>query len=324
MSKICGIYKITSPTGRVYIGQSIDIEKRKKDYRHTERVKGQRKLYNSLKKYGYKKHKFEIVMQCDIEKLDEMEIFYIDVYNTFNTKHGLNCMHGGQSQAIHSEETKRRISESNKGRKASEETKRRLSESMKGRKFSEETIRRMSESKKGRKLSEETKRKMSESKKGRKVSEETKKRISESKMGRKKSLNQKLKMSKDMVGRKFNSNTSSQYVGVSFHKNAKKWSAQIVSDRKQVHLGSFENELEASHAYQLALSKLKDGTFNRAAYKPKYSSKYENVYFRKDTMTWRSRINVDGKIKSLGSFKTEKEAYEAQQKAQKALKEYNL
>ena len=28
MEKICGIYKITNPKGKVYIGQSIDIEKR--------------------------------------------------------------------------------------------------------------------------------------------------------------------------------------------------------------------------------------------------------------------------------------------------------
>lgn len=270
MSKICGIYKITSPTGRVYIGQSIDIKKRIRGYRYPEHVKGQRKLYNSLKKHGYKKHKFEIVMQCDIEKLDEMETFYIDVYNTFNTKHGLNCNHGGQGHHIQSEETKRRRTESQKGRK---------------------------------------------------VSKETRKRISEAKMGSKQSLNQKLKMSKARVGRKFKFNTSSQYVGVSFNRKAKKWNAKIKSGEKQVHLGYFDDELEASHAYQLALAKLKDGTFNHADYEPKYSSKYKLVSFRKDTMKWRSFINVDGKIKNLGSFKTEKEAYEVQQKA---LKEYNL
>lgn len=269
MSKICGIYKITSPTGRVYIGQSVDIKRRIRVYRYPEQVKSQRKLYDSLNKYGYAKHKFEIVMQCDIEKLDEMEIFYIDAYNTFNTKHGLNCNHGGLSQAIHSEETKRRRAESNKGRKASEEAK---------------------------------------------------KRMSEAAMGRKQGFNQKLKKSKAMVGRKFNFSTSSQYIGVSFNKNAKKWSAKIKSGGKNVHLGYFDDELEASHAYQLALAKLKDGIFNHADYKPKYLSKYTLVTFRKDSMKWRSFINVDGKVKSLGSFKTEKEAYEAQQKA---LKEYN-
>lgn len=270
MSKICGIYKITSPTGRVYIGQSVDIKNRLRGYRYPERVRNQRKLYSSLKKYGYKKHKVEIVAQCDIEKLDEMEIFYIDVYNTFNTKHGLNCNHGGQSNPIQSEETKRRRSESMKGRK---------------------------------------------------VSKETRKRISEAQTGRKQSLNHKLKKSKATVGRKVNFNTSSQYVGVSFNKRLKKWSAKIRSDGKNVHLGYFNDELEASHAYQLALAKVKDGTFNRADYKPKYSSKYKGVSFNKASNKWRAYITIKGNQKYLGLFKTEREAYEVQQKA---LKEHNL
>jgi predicted GIY-YIG superfamily endonuclease len=31
MNRNCGIYKITSPTGKVYIGQAVDIERRLKD-----------------------------------------------------------------------------------------------------------------------------------------------------------------------------------------------------------------------------------------------------------------------------------------------------
>jgi hypothetical protein len=33
MSKICGIYKITSPSGKVYIGQSVDIKRRFTTYK---------------------------------------------------------------------------------------------------------------------------------------------------------------------------------------------------------------------------------------------------------------------------------------------------
>ena len=47
-----GIYKITSPTGRIYIGQSIDIEKRIIKYQNIK-CKSQRLLYNSLFKYGF-------------------------------------------------------------------------------------------------------------------------------------------------------------------------------------------------------------------------------------------------------------------------------
>ena len=52
-----GIYKITSPTNKIYIGQSIDIENRFTKYKSLD-CKNQVRLYNSLKKYGFDKHKF--------------------------------------------------------------------------------------------------------------------------------------------------------------------------------------------------------------------------------------------------------------------------
>ena len=56
-----------------------------------------------------------------------------------------------------SEETRRKLSESNKGKKRSEETRRRIGEANRRRVISDETRRRMSESHKVNKLSEETK-----------------------------------------------------------------------------------------------------------------------------------------------------------------------
>ena len=89
-----------------------------------------------------------------------------------------------------SEETRRKLSEANRGKVFSEETKRKLSESQKGRVFSEETRRRMSEAKKGKNhkpFSEETRRKLSEAKKGKKrkpFSEETRRKLSEANKGK--------------------------------------------------------------------------------------------------------------------------------------------
>ena len=86
-----------------------------------------------------------------------------------------------------SEETKRKISESNKGKIRSEETKRKISESKIGKKTgprSEETKRKISKSLKGKKTgprSKETKRKISESNKGKIRSEEAKRKQSKSK-----------------------------------------------------------------------------------------------------------------------------------------------
>lgn len=55
MNKNCGIYKITSPTGRIYIGQAIDIEKRRRGYFKPTGAKGQPRLKKFLLKTWYRK-----------------------------------------------------------------------------------------------------------------------------------------------------------------------------------------------------------------------------------------------------------------------------
>lgn len=59
--KIIGIYKITSPTNKVYIGQSININRRFKEYLNILKSKGQTKLYHSFNKYKIENHTFEIL-----------------------------------------------------------------------------------------------------------------------------------------------------------------------------------------------------------------------------------------------------------------------
>ena len=77
--KRCGIYKITSPTGRVYIGQSYSLNKRKSNYKNLHN-KSQRIVYNSILKYGWENHRFEIIHELpnDVtqEIVDNYEILY--------------------------------------------------------------------------------------------------------------------------------------------------------------------------------------------------------------------------------------------------------
>jgi len=82
------------------------------------------------------------------------------------------------------EETKKKISESSKGKILSDETKRKISESGKGKIQTEETKVRISEKLNGRTYSEETIKKMSESAVGRKHTDESKKKMSKSRSGR--------------------------------------------------------------------------------------------------------------------------------------------
>lgn len=107
-----GIYKITSPTSKVYIGQSSNIKKRFTEYAKL-RCKGQPKLYNSLKKYGVDSHFFEILEECTVEELNDREIYWGLRFNTLEK--GLNFALGNTTQ-IRSKETCRKISEATKGR----------------------------------------------------------------------------------------------------------------------------------------------------------------------------------------------------------------
>lgn len=83
-----GIYKITSPSNRIYIGQSINIPVRFKYYKSLQ-CKKQPKLYRSFIKYGVENHKFEVVEICISENLNDKERYYQEFFNVINT--GLNC-----------------------------------------------------------------------------------------------------------------------------------------------------------------------------------------------------------------------------------------
>jgi group I intron endonuclease len=72
---ITGIYKITNPNGKVYIGKSKNVLARYYKYSKLN-CKKQGVIYNSLKKYGPKNHKFDIIEECDILVLLEREIYY--------------------------------------------------------------------------------------------------------------------------------------------------------------------------------------------------------------------------------------------------------
>ena len=109
-----GIYKITSPTGKVYVGQSIDIPRRFREYINLK-CSQQPKLYNSLKKYGPQNHLFEILEICPLNKLDTKEIFYKLQFNTISR--GLNCELYDSKGGPRSEEVKLKISNSKKGTK---------------------------------------------------------------------------------------------------------------------------------------------------------------------------------------------------------------
>lgn len=124
------IYKYTSPSGKSYVGQTRNEIKRKNRFRDLTKVYGSGgKIDNARKKYGPENFTYEILetINCDDQNeltdlLNEKEIYYIAKYNTF--KNGYNSTPGGQFNWSEI------YSQSHKGKKHSEETKRKISESI--------------------------------------------------------------------------------------------------------------------------------------------------------------------------------------------------
>lgn len=184
--KICGIYQIKNNiNNKVYIGQSCDIYTRWQHHlgrlnagkHHSEH------LQKSWDKYGSNNFSFEILEKCDPEQIDDRERFYIEKYNSTNSKFGYNLESGGSLYKTHSNETRKKISEGNKGKICSEESKKRMSEAQKiaqkGKKLSDETKQKIGVALKGRVYSQETIEKFRELHKRENLSDETIRKISE-------------------------------------------------------------------------------------------------------------------------------------------------
>lgn len=143
------IYKITSPDGKVYIGQTINFRRRKNKYKNNYFDKSP-KLWNSCQAHCWHPcDTIEIIEKClcgdKKTNLNEREIYWIAFYDSFNN--GLNCNAGGAGRlsCVISNETKEKLRKASTGRKKSPETIAKLKESKlgiepwnKGGKWSEE------------------------------------------------------------------------------------------------------------------------------------------------------------------------------------------
>lgn len=83
-----GIYKITNPKGKVYIGKANNIQRRWYEHKSYLKHSTGYKLGNSLKKYGKENHTFEIIEECTGDNILERERYYQELYNSI--ENGLN------------------------------------------------------------------------------------------------------------------------------------------------------------------------------------------------------------------------------------------
>ena len=187
-----GIYKITSPSGRIYVGQSRNIKYRFLDYKKLK-CKRQVKLYRSFLKYGVDSHTFEVIEECIFEELNNRERYWQEYYNVIDRNIGLNLLlvNCDDKPMIISDESREKIRQSGLGRIFSEESKKKMSEWQLGKKHSNETKEKISKTKKGVKCSVEHNEKKRQYQLGRKHTDETKEKMRISKTGYKQSKEHK-------------------------------------------------------------------------------------------------------------------------------------
>ena len=139
---------------KIYIGQTINPKKRWCAHKTTSK-KPIQYISKAMAKYGINNFTFEIIAECLSQNdTDKVEVDLIKQYDSCNKYIGYNIKSGGivSTGWHHTNETKIKISKSEKGKIISAESKLKMSNSKKVRPCSTETRLKQSETKKKNKL----------------------------------------------------------------------------------------------------------------------------------------------------------------------------
>jgi group I intron endonuclease len=156
--------------GTMYVGSTIHYKKRMTDHSINLRLNRHANVHlqAAYNHYGQSNFLFLVLEECKEKDLREREQYWIDrIPHKYNIV--LNARGGAPMGRVVSEETREKISASQKGKprkKHTAEAKRKVSEAMKGREFTPEWRAKISEGRKGKNngtVSEETRQKLRES-----------------------------------------------------------------------------------------------------------------------------------------------------------------
>lgn len=151
------IYKVTNKVnGKVYIGQTRhSLETRKIRHLSCARNGYNTHFYQAIRKYGEDNFKWEILCSCSSkQELKDLETYFITKYDSI--KHGYNMVDGGDNNIMDIESVKTKHASIMR----SAEVRKKISDTMKrkalnGELFTEEHRRKIGASQKGKKYSDE-------------------------------------------------------------------------------------------------------------------------------------------------------------------------
>ncbi len=168
---------------KVYVGSTIRLVKRKKNHYYTLRrnTHFNTHLQSSWNEYGEQAFSFHVLEVCTPETRLSREQFWIDYYDAANPSKGYN-MSPTAAVEYHTEESRRKISESNKRRYQLGRT-----PFLKGKTHSAEVKQFLGDLHRGKVVSLETRTKQSIARRGMKLTDEHRKRIGDASRGRKQS-----------------------------------------------------------------------------------------------------------------------------------------
>lgn len=154
------VYKHTGPTGKVYIG--ITMQSLSRRWRDGKAYWGSIKFYNAIKKYGWESFKHEqLADQLTFEEASAIEISLIQYYKDLGISYNISV--GGEC-GIQDEVTRIKLSQSKKGKSMHPNTREALLKANLGKHRSQETREKISRANLGKKKSAEACQHMSESK----------------------------------------------------------------------------------------------------------------------------------------------------------------
>ena len=127
------LYRLTSPSGKSYIGIAKDYRRRWAIHRYRANSNGQGALYAAIRKYKWESFSSAVLVIGSFEYVKEMEIKAIAAFNTYHP-HGYNLTRGGDGSTGRStpKAVREKIAAGNRGKVMTAASRKKLSIARKG------------------------------------------------------------------------------------------------------------------------------------------------------------------------------------------------